>query len=46
MERYRSEISTALLAAEDAYQNTVKRLAGVKQHESLGLLRNAKVQSK
>ncbi|CAB1415556.1 unnamed protein product [Pleuronectes platessa] len=43
VERYRSEICTALLAAEDAYQNTAERLADLRRHESLCLLRNAKV---
>ncbi|XP_047195262.1 NFX1-type zinc finger-containing protein 1 [Hippoglossus stenolepis] len=43
VERYRIEIRTALLAAEDAYQNTAERLADVRRHESLCLLRNAKV---
>ncbi|XP_069390104.1 NFX1-type zinc finger-containing protein 1 isoform X2 [Paralichthys olivaceus] len=43
LERYRLELRSTLLAAEQAYQNTVERLADVKQHESLCILKKAKV---
>ncbi|XP_008287693.1 NFX1-type zinc finger-containing protein 1 isoform X2 [Stegastes partitus] len=41
--RYRVELNTRALTSEQAYQNAVDRLADVKRHENLCLLRDATV---
>ncbi|XP_071379095.1 NFX1-type zinc finger-containing protein 1 [Centroberyx affinis] len=41
--RYRAELRTKALESEQAYQNAVDRLADVRRHESLCLLKEAKV---
>ncbi|XP_042361275.1 NFX1-type zinc finger-containing protein 1 isoform X2 [Plectropomus leopardus] len=41
--RYRAELCTKVLEYEQAYQNTVDRLADVKRHEDLCLLKKATV---
>uniref|UniRef100_A0A8D3C3X8 Zinc finger, NFX1-type containing 1 n=1 Tax=Scophthalmus maximus TaxID=52904 RepID=A0A8D3C3X8_SCOMX len=41
--RFRSELRTSALKSEEAYQNAVERLADVRRHESLCILRKAKV---
>ncbi|XP_059186152.1 NFX1-type zinc finger-containing protein 1 isoform X2 [Centropristis striata] len=41
--RYRAELCTIVLESEQAYQNAVDRLADVKRHENLCLLKEAKV---
>lgn len=43
MARYRVELSDKILESEEAYQNTVERLADVKRHQSLFLLKEATV---
>nr|XP_046239135.1 NFX1-type zinc finger-containing protein 1 [Scatophagus argus] len=43
LSRYRYELCTRVLETEQAYQNTVDRLADVKRHESLCLLKQATV---
>lgn len=44
MARYRAELGTRVLESEQAYQNAVDRLADVKRHENLFLLKEATVQ--
>lgn len=45
MARYRTELREKALLSEQAYQNAVDRLADVKRHESLCLLKTATVQN-
>lgn len=43
MARYRLDLSNKILESEEEYQNAVDRLADVKRHQSLFLLKEATV---